>query len=108
MISFSYCRNKSVFWTKIFRHHHEKYPHILLLVELCLVQPWSSATVERGFSMMGRVITDWRASLNNDTIDDLLIISINVRTLLKLDEGIKSKIVRKAVQLYLDASKRGR
>ena len=42
-----------------------------------MVFPISNAKVERGFSAMRRIKTDWRSSLGEDTLDSLMRISID-------------------------------
>ncbi|KAL7400270.1 hypothetical protein ABVT39_009521 [Epinephelus coioides] len=46
------------------------FPNLLLIVELILVLPLSTASIERGFSAMKQTKTDWRSNLsvhNTDT-----------------------------------------
>jgi hypothetical protein len=45
---------------------------VLLLVELLLSIPISNAKVERMFSLMNRVKTDFRASLTENTLNNLI------------------------------------
>ena len=52
------------------------HPNLATLVELLLVFPVSNATVERGFSAMKRIKSDWRNRLNEETLDNLMRISI--------------------------------
>jgi hypothetical protein len=52
-------------------------PNLLLLIQLLLVLPVSSAEAERAFSCMNRIHDDERASLGQDTVDDLMMISLN-------------------------------
>ena len=49
--------------------------NILHLIEILLIIPFTNAKVERMFSCMNRVKSDWRNRLNRDTLDDLLRIS---------------------------------
>jgi hypothetical protein len=49
--------------------------NILHLIEILLIIPFTNAKVERMFSCMNRVKSDWRNRLNRDTPDDLLRIS---------------------------------
>ncbi|XP_049927681.1 uncharacterized protein LOC126407055 [Epinephelus moara] len=51
------------------------FPNLLLIVELILVLPLSTASVERGFSAMKRTKTDWRSNLSVHTLTRLLFIS---------------------------------
>lgn len=49
---------------------------MLNLVEVVLVLPVATAKVERAFSLMGRIKSDWRVNLNTETVDDLMMISL--------------------------------
>ena len=55
----------------------EQVPNHATLAELLLVFPVSNATVERGFSAMKRIKSDWRNRLNEETLDNLMRISID-------------------------------
>lgn len=46
--------------------------NIFHLIEILLVTPFTNAKVERMFSRMNRVKSDWRNRLNRDTLDELL------------------------------------
>ena len=98
-------KNKIGFWKTIFTNHRESFPHILLLVELCLCISISSATVERGFSVARRILTDSRLSLKKGAINELMMLRINVPVLLSLDPYYKNKLVNKAIDLYLDSQR---
>ena len=47
-----------------------------MLVEIILILPLATATVERGFSAMKRVKNDWRSCLETDILNVLLRITI--------------------------------
>ena len=55
----------------------EKFRNILMLIEIILVIPTSSAICERGFSAMKKIKTDWRAGLQSEMIDNLMAISLS-------------------------------
>ena len=96
------------FWEKIFESYHDRFHHFLLIIELCLCVILSSSTVERGFSTVKRHLCDSRLSLSNESLDDLLCVCINAPLLQKLDPSYKTKLVSKAVELYMNFSQRGR
>ena len=48
-----------------------------MLVEIILILPLATPTVERGFSAMKRVKNDWRSCLETDILNMLLRITIN-------------------------------
>ena len=55
----------------------EKFKNILMLVEIILVIPTSSAICERGFSAMARIKSDWRAKLKPEMLDRLMAIAVS-------------------------------
>ena len=64
-----------------------------------LVFPVSNAKVERGFSTMKRVKTDWRCSLGETVLDTIMRISIEGPELSKFDP-------QKAVESYFSTPRR--
>ncbi|XP_064605788.1 zinc finger protein 862-like [Liolophura sinensis] len=74
--------NKVAMWKQLFIHYQVQFPHILLIIELVLVTPYSSASVERGFSLMSRLLSNTRLILSNKTLDDLMALRINSLVLL--------------------------
>jgi len=60
-------------WAKLFTSSKKKaLSNILHLVEILLVVPISNAHVERMFSTMNRVHTDWRNCLGEKKVENLL------------------------------------
>ncbi len=55
------------------------------LVCVLLVFAVSNAVVERGFSAMRRIKSDWRSSLSEDTLDHLMRISVDGLPLAQFD-----------------------
>ncbi|KAK6171748.1 hypothetical protein SNE40_018183 [Patella caerulea] len=103
---FNHFKNSIMLWQQIFRHHHTEFPHILLVIEIILTTGISSSTVERGISMLNRLMSHSRTSMNNKTIDDLLVIRINLPLLSSCDPYYESKMVEKAIKLYSEGKKR--
>jgi len=101
---------KISFWEKIFTDYQDKFPHFLLIIELCLVMSFSSSTVERGFSTVKRHLSDSRLSLKNSTLNDLLLLRVNIPVLKRLDPNYEEKLIQKGVKMYLNSPKlkRGR
>ena len=56
------------YWQK----HEESYPKLSKLARQILSVPASSASVERGFSLIRRLIGDNRTSLNPESVSNLL------------------------------------
>ena len=63
-------------WSRIFHERADEFKNILHLIELIQVIPLATAKVERAFSLMGRVKSDWRVNLDTSTLDDLMMISL--------------------------------
>ena len=61
----------------MFTSYSDRFPNLLMLAEICLVLPVQTACCERGNSCLARIMTDWRASLNVDTLEALMNISMN-------------------------------
>ncbi|CAH1264085.1 ZNF862 [Branchiostoma lanceolatum] len=57
-----------------------QFSHMKVLVEMYLVIPMNSSCCERGFSSMKRIKSDWRSSLGNEMLNNLLQISIHGTT----------------------------
>ena len=51
-------------------------PNVLSVIKLLLTLPVHSAECERGFSVMKKVKSDWRATLDEDALNDLLRICL--------------------------------
>jgi len=64
-------------WSLLLTRYRSQFDNFAHLIEILLLFPVSNATVERGFSAMKRIKTDWRSRLNEVTIDHLLRISID-------------------------------
>jgi len=50
--------------------------NILMLVEITLILPLSTACCERGLSVMGKIKSDWRSCLSVEVLDCLMRIRI--------------------------------
>ena len=60
------------FWKAMFTGYSDRFPNLLMLAEISLVLPVQTACCERGNSCLARIIMDWRASLNFDTLEALM------------------------------------
>ncbi|CAF3934367.1 unnamed protein product, partial [Rotaria sp. Silwood1] len=69
----------------------EIYPQLSLAAEIFLVAPISTATVERNFSTMNRILTKLRNQLTIQHVDQLMRISIEGED--TLNEEIKEEII---------------
>ena len=67
--------NWNALWSKMFSQRKDLC-NILHLLQIVQVLPLSTSKVERAFSFMKRIKTDWRVSLDSSTVDDLMIISL--------------------------------
>lgn len=70
-------QGNSNIWPLLLTHYRVNFQNFAHLIEILLLFPISNATVERGFSNMRRIKTDWRSQLNEETLDHLLRISID-------------------------------
>lgn len=60
----------------VIEYHQSRFSNIAMLLEIVLLLPMSTAAVERGFSTMKRVKSDWRSSLVPSMLHRLMLISI--------------------------------
>ncbi len=79
----------------------EHLSHILLLVKLMLTLSPSTAICERGFSCMNRVKTTHRTSLQPETLNDCMQLSIN-------GESVESFCPDKAIRFWMFSGKGSR
>ena len=60
----------------MFNNYHDRFPNALMLVEILMILPLATACCERGFSIMGKIKSDWRSCLTVDILDCLMRVSI--------------------------------
>ena len=100
---YSTIRNKLIFWEKVFQNDSAQLTNILLLIEICLAIAVAQGMVERGFSLTRRIITDTRTRLNNKSLDDLLVLRLNVPILKRiLGNDYEDKLITKCVSVYTE------
>ena len=77
------------FWKEMFTDHSDRFRNLLLLAEICLVLPVQTACFERGNPCLARItcMTDWRASLNADTLEALMHVSMDGCRFQEYDAG---------------------
>ena len=88
-------------WQRIFAEYTERFPNILMLVEIMLVLPLATACCERGFSTLKRIKSDWRSRLGTETLDHLMRISID-------GPDLESYNAARALQHWWDKGERQR
>lgn len=88
-------------WSRIFACLADVTPNVLAVISLLMTIPPHSADCERGFSLMSRVKTDWRASLNEETLNLLMRIGLLCPPIGEFDPT-------HAVNLWLTSSTRAR
>ena len=96
--------SSSDFWPKVFKTDKDKFKDFLLLVELLLCLPFSTAIVERGFSAVRRIVTDWRSTLGPGLIDDCLHLS--TRKVALRDISYRRRLVDRAADTFLNGVQR--
>ena len=80
-------------WQTLKKIKGESFPEIFLVIEICLCSPFSNATLERFFSHMGVVKTDWRNRLNEQSLEDNLRIHVAGPDLTRFSETYVAKAV---------------
>jgi len=63
-------------WKAVLTAHAEKFPNMTHVIQILKLYPVSNAKVERGFSALGRIKTDWRCRLKTSVLDSLLRIDL--------------------------------
>ena len=61
----------------IFINYYEILPNLVRLLELAILIPISSVPCERGFSTQNRILSRFRTSMSNKTLNDRMMISEN-------------------------------
>ena len=93
--------NKLQVWKAIFLHYGGKFPHILLLVELCLSLAGSSSTVETGYQACSSMLSKSSFIPKRNILDDVLMLRVNLPTMETLEPDYAKYLVDKSVDLFL-------
>lgn len=80
-------------WQRILRQNPLEYNSVLWLVKITLLIPIHTSECERGFSLMGRIKSDWRAGLNTETMCNLMRIALDGPDLRNFD-------ARRAIEMW--------
>ena len=59
-------------WSVLFQCASEKFPHIFLMIELCLSVPYPNELEERFFNFVKVVKIDWCSKLSEENMEALL------------------------------------
>ena len=90
-------------WKLLFCNNETKnLRNILLIAEICLCAPYSNASIERFFSQMRVVKTDWRNKLNEKNLSSLLYIKTEGPTL----QDFHDNFCASAVNLWFNDKER--
>ena len=92
-------------WAQILRGWSEEFPNILHIIEIIQVMPMSTSKVERAFSPLNRVKTDWRINLNTATVEDLMMISLEGP---EEEDAAAAACVESAVKKWFRSGKKAR
>ncbi|XP_078371376.1 zinc finger protein 862-like [Oculina patagonica] len=98
-------------YSVLFKKHKDDFPNFLLIAEIVLTWPLSTAACERGFSSMNRTKTIQRSSLAAKTLENNLRISIKYHSLNKSERVqafVQSGHLAKAVKHWREHSVRTR
>ena len=91
---------KSVeFWALVYRSKRKRFENFLKLIEILLCLPFSTAVVERGFSSLRRIMSDWRSCLGHELITDCLHFS--TRKKLLTSASYRDQLVKRASEKFL-------
>ena len=88
-----------ILWQRMLNEHSDEYKNVLMLVEIILILPMSTACCERGFSAMKWAKNYWRSSLSNRTLNDVLKIMIDGPSVEAFNAG-------KPLQMWWNCSRR--
>ena len=75
----------SMLWSCIFKFHPDTFPNLLKLVQLALTLPLQTADVERGFSAQNLIKTAHRYRMEENTLDNLMTISVEGPAVERID-----------------------
>ena len=75
----------SMLWSCIFKFHPDTFPNLLKLVQLALTLPLQTADVERGFSAQNLIKTAHRYRMEENTVDNLMTISVEGPAVERID-----------------------
>ncbi|XP_006116559.1 sperm flagellar protein 2 isoform X2 [Pelodiscus sinensis] len=92
---------RSLTWDSVNSDYLHKYPNILMLVDLILALPASSAEAERGFSQMKLIMMQMHSKGMSESMTDLMVIQLN-------SPDIKTFDPEKAIYLWNSASQKHR
>ena len=76
-ISLSTLDYRAVWWRIFHAPSASEWSNVLVLIELLLSLPSSNGKLERAFSQLNVIKTNKRSILSNESLDDLLMLSIN-------------------------------
>ena len=88
-------------WEDVNNEFGLQFPNILSLMDLILSIPPSSADCERGFSQVKLVKNDWRSTLTNDSLNDLLMVQLETPSIEEYDP-------KPAIEYWINDCKRKR
>ena len=77
-----------------------RFPNLYKLIAVLLCIPCSNADAERGFSILRKVHTDQRASLNQSTIVHLISVKFNSSSCC-IDTELPEELITKCKRLHL-------
>ena len=64
--------NRSEIWRKVHAFYADRYPCVAHVINILRVLPFSNALVERCFSAINKIKTNWWASLDTETLNKLI------------------------------------
>lgn len=67
-----YLTDPATIWAKCHKNFFSRFPTVMRIINILRVLPWSNGIVERCFSTMNKVKTDWRSTLGADSLEMLV------------------------------------
>ena len=78
-------------WSIFYQCVGEKFPHIFLMIELCLSAPYSNEIGDSFFTLMNIGKSDWHCKLCEDNIEALLCIKVEGPEIEEFIKGYSSE-----------------
>ncbi|XP_064597900.1 zinc finger protein 862-like [Liolophura sinensis] len=92
-------------WKKMITYRRDRFPNILLIVELVMCLGMSNSVVEGGFSHLTRMLPDTRLSMNHDTMENLLLIKLND---LVFSQSEKSQVIERSLEKFMEKRRKSK
>ena len=86
-------------WSSTFKFKRREFPNLCILAELIIAISGSNSSVERAFSLLTRMLSDQRLSINHATLNMCLSIKINDPVWSELE---REQIIDRVVDIFME------